>query len=262
MQHVIDWDGFIKKDFEPENRAATIGVFDGVHIGHSALLDAVKRTNLRTAVITFDKNPEEILLNHRGVRINSLRQKHKYLKSKNIDDIIVIDFSHEFSKIRGDVFIHTLIDRLNIKHLCLGRDFRCGHKLEMDIDTISELYGDIVTIETVEDVQYKNIKVSSSLIRQSIKNGDLSLAKQLLGRDYSFDFYGILPEIRENQFFFPVSRIVQVMPPAGKYGAEIYNGNGKSFFPAVVRIEDEGVFFDKKNIYDTSITEVIIKYRF
>ncbi|MEM5947810.1 FAD synthetase family protein [Spirochaetia bacterium 38H-sp] len=261
MQYVKDWYEFCstKNNYNGEGTALTIGVFDGVHRGHTALLEAIKRTALRTVVVTFDKNPEELLFKHKRNRINTLRQKYNYLKSKNIDDIIVIDFSHEFSKIRGDVFIRTLIDKLNIKHLCLGQDFRCGYNLDTDIDTISGLFYNVVNIEIVEDVRYKDNKISSSLIRKEIEKGNLLLVNELLGREYCFDFYGIEPDSFEEYIVFPVEKIVQVMPPKGKYYVDITH-NMCDFYPSMMRIEEKGVFFDKKNIQDTSIAEVRIKY--
>ncbi|MDR1903315.1 MAG: adenylyltransferase/cytidyltransferase family protein, partial [Treponema sp.] len=141
---VLDWaeftgisaDGCISSEIATSIKtpsAMTIGVFDGVHRGHQALIREVVERGPFPTVITFKQNPKSILnpQSYTG-DIFSLRQKLECFEALGVERTILIDFSDNFSKLKGQEFIDILKKRGNLVFLIIGRNFRCGYKLDTD----------------------------------------------------------------------------------------------------------------------------------
>lgn len=177
----------------PQNSCITIGNFDGVHNGHYQLLKKLKNeANIRklpAGIIIFEPQPAEYFTSINKnldvpYRLSTLRDKINLLKkTKLIDFIWAIKFNHDFSNLTAQQFIQQiLIQKLNIKYLLIGDDFRFGKNRMGDYDLLKKQ----INFETqkIESIFVENIRASSSIIRKTLLDGNLKLANQLLGHDY------------------------------------------------------------------------------
>ena len=169
--------------------AATIGNFDGVHLGHQELIDkikqAAKKNNLKTKVITFNPYPFEFF-QWKKKRILSEFDKNDLLKKLGIDEIKSIKFDEEFrNQTAEDFFINTLVKE-NIKFLSVGKDFKFGKDRAGDIELLNELcISNNVELHVLDDFKANTVKVSSTLVRELLAKNDFIEASKLLGRPYA-----------------------------------------------------------------------------
>ena len=171
------------------NFAATIGNFDGVHLGHQELIDkikqAAKKNNLKTKVITFNPYPFEFF-QWKKKRILSEFDKNDLLKKLGIDEIKSIKFDEEFrNQTAEDFFINTLVKE-NIKFLSVGKDFKFGKDRAGDIELLNELcISNNIELHVLDDFKANTVKVSSTLVRELLAKNDFIEASKLLGRPYA-----------------------------------------------------------------------------
>ena len=177
--------------------ALTIGNFDGVHLGHQALLTQVgtvaRALGIESAVMTFEPHPREFFAQLAGdssqepPRVVNLRDKLQALHTAGINRVIVEHFNTRFAAISAEDFIQKLlVDGLHVKYLIVGDDFRFGAKRSGDFHMLVESgkqYG--FEVSSVATVTHKNSRISSSAVRASLKDGDFIQAKNLLGYAYS-----------------------------------------------------------------------------
>jgi riboflavin kinase/FMN adenylyltransferase len=177
----------------PQQAVATIGNFDGVHIGHQALLKRVVEKavlyNLPSLVITFEPHPYEFFAQEKLkiARLTKCREKWVELNRNNIDNVIFLKFNQEVAKKRARQFIEEILYRaLHIKHLVVGDDFQFGYQREGNVKLLQEMGKDCqFTVESLSAITIMNERVSSTRIRQALEADDLKLAEHLLGRPYS-----------------------------------------------------------------------------
>ena len=172
---------------ELPNTAVTIGNFDGVHLGHQAMIKQLKavaeQQNLKTVVMIFEPQPLEYFKGYEAPpRISSLREKVEYLSELGVDYIAVAKFDETFRSLSATDFADILKDKLNASHLVLGDDFHFGKNRQGNSEFLTH-YGFQVT--NLNTVQLDGERVSSTRIRQTLQTGDLALAAKLLGRPYS-----------------------------------------------------------------------------
>ena len=171
----------------------TLGIFDGVHRGHKALLDSLvsraKEINGESVVITFDPHPRLVLEKKReGLSFLSTMDEKKVLLEKTlINHLIIIEFSSRFSKIKACDFVEKiLIDKVGTRHLIIGHDHHFGFKGEGNYDTINNCAASMgFKVEQIHGFQMKEGTISSSLIREALLKGDLEEANRWLGYSYS-----------------------------------------------------------------------------
>lgn len=167
--------------------AATVGVFDGLHLGHQALIQTVlsREPAMRSCVVTFVQNPKDVL--HKSSfkgNIFSLEQKLDSLASTGVELCVLIDFSPDFGKQSGEQFLSKL-SQAGVRFLCIGPNFRCGHNMDTsagDLVALGQKIG--VQVAILEPVMYKGFPVSSSRVRKAILEGNLDEARSMLGRPY------------------------------------------------------------------------------
>ncbi|HET8817031.1 MAG TPA: bifunctional riboflavin kinase/FAD synthetase [Pseudidiomarina sp.] len=170
----------------------TIGNFDGVHLGHQAVLAQVKQQALQrgvpATVMTFEPQPQELFQPERApARLTNFREKHLALRSQGIDRHIVIEFNRQFASQPACEFIeNVLVDLLGVQFLVVGDDFRFGRGREGDFKLLQEAgieFGfDVVDTHSYRQQQHR---VSSTAIREFLKAGDFPSAAAMLGRPYS-----------------------------------------------------------------------------
>lgn len=172
--------------------AVTIGNFDGVHLGHQAML---ARLTARAAsvgalptVLTFEPHPREIFTPQDApTRLTSLREKLEILKNLGVAHVHVCRFSKEFAALSPEDFVRRiLVDGLKARYVLVGDDFRFGARRAGDFDLLmvyGEKYG--FQAEAMHTVEAAGQRASSTAVREALAAGDMAGAAQLLGRPYS-----------------------------------------------------------------------------
>ena len=167
--------------------AVTIGNFDGVHLGHQAMVSqlqaAAQAKNLKTLVMIFEPQPLEFFKGYEAPpRITSLREKIEYLTELGVDYIAIAKFDNQFRSLSAENFADLLKHKLNAQSLILGDDFHFGKDRQGNSAFLKQYGFEVTDLNTVA---FAGERVSSTRIRQVLQAGDLSLAAKLLGRPYS-----------------------------------------------------------------------------
>lgn len=167
--------------------AITIGNFDGVHLGHQAMIKQLQQIasqqNLKSVVMIFEPQPLEFFKHYQAPpRISSLREKVEYLTELGVDYIAIAKFNNHFRNLSAEDFAKLLKNKLNAAHLVLGDDFHFGKNRQGNSAFLRQFGFEVTNLATVE---LAGERVSSTRIRQTLQAGNLALAAQLLGRPYS-----------------------------------------------------------------------------
>ena len=169
---------------------ATIGFFDGVHVGHRFLIkelqDWGKELNMPSAVITFPEHPRQVLhSDYRPRLLDTFQEKMERLETTGIDYCIALDFTYELSLYSAADFIRLLAEEYHVKGLLIGYDHRFGHDRSDGFEQYVE-YGGQVGMEVRKASPYdeENIRVSSSEIRRLLQDGKVEMANALLTYPY------------------------------------------------------------------------------
>ncbi|MGE8540679.1 MAG: riboflavin biosynthesis protein RibF [Acinetobacter sp.] len=174
-------------DFQLPKTAVTIGNFDGVHLGHQAMISQLQalaqQQNLKTAVMIFEPQPLEYFKGYEAPpRISSLREKVEYLSELGVDYIVVAKFDNAFRSLSAEEFAEILKTKLNTQSLVLGEDHHFG-KNRQGNSAFLRSYG--FHVEDLQNIEVNGERVSSTLLRKTLQEGDLAHAAKLLGRPYS-----------------------------------------------------------------------------
>ena len=182
------------KDFRKiPNAIVTIGTFDGVHLGHQAvfkqMVDKARQIGGETVVITFFPHPRIVISpNDNRLRlITSQEDKIEHLRRSNIDNLIIINFTKEFSHTSSEDFIKDYVVRyIQPAILVIGYDYHFGSNRSGDFDTLSKLGMEFhFAVEKINEQDIEDITISSTKIRSALQQGDIKLANKLLGYSYS-----------------------------------------------------------------------------
>ncbi len=213
---------------------ATLGIFDGVHLGHRALLDRLvlraKEEKSESVVITFSPHPRLILEKHNKKLsfLTTIEEKKVLLRSAGVDHLIIINFTSEFSNITACDFIKDiLVGKIGTKYLVIGYDHHFGKSGEGNFNTINECAKDLdFRVEQVEGYHTDDGIISSSLIRGALLKGDIGKANNWLG--YSYSVNGLIIEGRKlgRKIGFPTANIKpsyehKLIPANGVYAVEV-----------------------------------------
>ena len=187
----------------------TIGNYDGIHLGHQAILKKLisesKSNNILSSVMTFEPHPREFFSPKQAPkRIISLREKLEYFDELKIDQVFIVNFNDEFSRKSYLDFIEILKKNIQAKKIIIGNDFRFGKQREGNIDKLIDNSVDVCVMNKIE---YKGERVSSTIIRDSLAAGDLKRAAMLLGRSYSISGKVVHGDKRGREIGFPTANI-------------------------------------------------------
>lgn len=188
MEFIRGW-----HNLKPQHRGcvATIGNFDGVHLGHQAVIgqlaEKAEALGLPTQVILFEPQPQEFFQPNAAVpRLTRLREKLLALRRYSVDRVLCLRFDTKFANLEPEKFIQDiLVNGLNVRYLVVGDDFRFGHKRRGDFAMLSaagERFG--FKVVNMHTVAIDGERVSSTRIRSLLAAGDLVTAEKLLGRPY------------------------------------------------------------------------------
>jgi riboflavin kinase / FMN adenylyltransferase len=206
----------------------TVGAFDGLHLGHRRLIDAVTDSGPLGAghgpghpipvVVTFRRPPGQVLgTAGRSGLILSLAQKLRRMAELAVGAAVLIDFSEEISTLSGREFIDLLRGRLAIERIVVGPNFRFGRHRDADVrDLEAMLAGGPTTVQTIEPVLRGGEIVSSSRIRRAIRDGDLDGAAAMLAAPHEIDLAGAATEPGA-VLHLARAAVDQVLPTAGTF---------------------------------------------
>ncbi|AEF83526.1 putative riboflavin biosynthesis protein RibF [Treponema primitia ZAS-2] len=247
---VLDWAEFAENGLDapgfsmPGGSAMTIGVFDGVHLGHRLLLERVLQSALFPVAVTFKRSPKFVLRPETDEGdILGEDQKLRILEQMGIGLTVMIDFSEKFSKLSGKEFIDLLKDRGNLRYLVIGSNFRCGYRHDTDAPSIKAMTrAGGITTDVVEPILAGGERISSSRIRAAIAAGSLVEAAALLGRRVEIDLSGLsVTPGPGGVYFHPASR-QQITPPQGRYPVLLFEKNSPVGMETEVSMVPEGLF--------------------
>ena len=219
---------------KPHHRhcVATIGNFDGVHLGHQVVINQLKnKANLlgqKNLVIIFEPQPQEFF-SHSTVpaRLTRLREKLLALQRYGVDYVLCLRFNQSFATLSAEYFIeHILIKQLAIQHLVVGEDFHFGQGRKGNFNTLKN-YGKKhgFTVENWHTFILDNERVSSTRIRNALMNGNFDIARQLLGRPYTLVGKISYGQQRGRTIGFPTANIFlhrQVSPIKGVFAVKMH----------------------------------------
>jgi len=211
------------------NVAATLGMFDGVHLGHQQIIRRTvaeaNRTGAVALVITFDRHPETVLAPTRApLLIQPLWHRLRTIEALGVDYVWLITFDTQFSRQNADAFVRRLVDELGgLQSFCVGVDLVFGHARTGNVSVLKTLGAKLkFDVHSIEPVLIDDAPVSSTRIRREIAEGNFARASRMLGRPYALAGAVVHGEGMGRTIGFPTANLDVtgiVLPPSGVYAA-------------------------------------------
>jgi riboflavin kinase/FMN adenylyltransferase len=235
-------------NLRPRHRGcvATIGNFDGVHLGHQAILEQLTEQAARLAlprvVITFEPQPQEFFAGPTTppARLMRLREKLLALEALGIERVLCLEFDQRLAAMPAQTFIETLlVERLGVRYLVVGDDFRFGHRRSGDFAMlVAAGQRHHFTVSNTHSYVVDGERVSSTRIRQALSQGDLELATRLLGRPYRICGRVAYGDQRGRTIGFPTANVHlhrRVTPIYGVY-AVLFSTAQRHSWPGIANV--------------------------
>lgn len=211
----------------------TIGNFDGLHLGHQALIKKTLYNDTESAVLTFSPHPMKVL---RGMRdhviLMSPEKKIKLIESMGIAHLFIANFDMQMASTSKESFIERL-KSLNVKRLVLGVDFRFGSHASGHVDDLKKHFEVIV----LDDITHQDTRISTTYIKDLLYSGELARAELLLGRPYSIEGIVIHGDKVGRTLGMPTANLdleTYVLPPNGVYYVDVLYEN--HLYPGALNI--------------------------
>lgn len=219
--------------FSPEKETLlTIGVFDGVHLGHkyliSKLVELARKENLLSGVVTFHPHPRELFSPQTKILcLTSVSEKEQLLKNEGVDIVVVLSFDQELANLSSRDFVVLLKKHLKMRGLVIGPDFALGKNREGNADTLRALGAEMsFNVTAVSPKKINGEVASSTAIRKALAEGDMEKVKRLLGRPFSLYGKVTAGEHRGTGMGFPTINLKvdarRATPPDGVYASRAY----------------------------------------
>lgn len=197
-----------------QRSVVTIGSFDGVHLGHQAIIAQVKAKSaalgLPSIVMTFEPQPMEFFSSEKApARLMRLREKVDALLELGVDSVVCLQFNRTLSNLTASEFVEqVLCDGLAAKHLIVGDDFRFGCDRSGDFNMLS-LMGQThdFSVQDTETLEVQGQRVSSTLVREFLQMGDFGRASKLLGRPFSIKGLVVYGQQLGRELGFPTANV-------------------------------------------------------
>lgn len=216
---------------------ATIGNFDGVHLGHQAVIRQVmhkaKELGLPVVVITFEPQPQEFFRpDDVPARLTRFREKLLVLESLFVDRVLCLRFNRHLASLTADEFVQRiLVNGLGVKYLVVGDDFKFGRDRSGDFEYLQSIGPELgFEVSDTDSFSFAGERVSSTGIRTALETGDLLLAKQMLGRDYGMCGRVAHGDKRGRTIGFPTANIYlhrKSSPLYGVYSVQLHSKHPK-----------------------------------
>jgi riboflavin kinase / FMN adenylyltransferase len=201
---------------EQAERAVALGTFDGVHRGHRAVIDAVKATGLRSTVLTFDPHPR-LVLGYDVQLLTTFERRLELLEEAGPDEVLVVEFTQELSRHEPEEFVADYLTAIGTRVVVAGENFRFGAGRRGDVALLGSLGFEVRPVPLVQGV-------SSSRIRELVREGDLPGAAALLGRPFELEGDVVYGDRRGGTLGFPTANLSPdphaLVPAYGIYAGE------------------------------------------
>jgi len=215
-----------------KRRAVTIGVFDGVHLGHRTLLKQLVSTarseGLTATVVTFSNHPHSVLNPPAPPLLTTVEEKLALLAETGVDETVILTFTPELSKMTAEQFCRViLVDKLMCRLLIVGDDFALGYRREGTVSRLRELGKQMnFDVVAISPVLSGGVRVSSSEIRNLVLQGEIERAKELLGTFYRITGVVVPGAGRGRKLGFPTINLKvapeKLLPRYGVYAGKVH----------------------------------------
>lgn len=241
---------------------ATIGNFDGLHQGHQRVIQSLiklgQQFQLPTCVILFEPHPQEFFYGEKApARLMRLREKINYLQLLTVDRVLCLRFNKRLAECTAARFVQEiLVDKLGVKGLIIGDDFRFGKERQGDfcfLQKLGQKYG--FKVFSTPTVLFENERIGSSWVRKAVKQADFKLAALLLGRPFRLSGRVIYGDQRGRLLGFPTANIRlhrQVLPLQGVFIVNVY-GLAETALPGVVNCGKRPTINGLKNLLEVHL---------
>jgi riboflavin kinase/FMN adenylyltransferase len=216
----------------------SIGVFDGVHLGHkyliSQLMERAKQQDLLSGVVTFRQHPQELLSPQtRLPLLTDVNTRARLLKDEGVDAIITLSFTHDLAQLTARQFVSLLKKHLRMRGLVIGPDFALGRDREGSADTLCKIGHNMdFSVTVVPYVKLNGEVVSSTAIRNALVEGNMKRVARLIGRFFSLQGIVTIGAGRGEELGFPTANLKveprQAIPADGVYATWTYI-DGKAY---------------------------------
>jgi len=210
----------------------TIGVFDGVHLGHkyliSQLTERARQQDLLSGVVTFRQHPQEVLSPQTRLPfLTDLAERTNLLKNEGVEAIVTLSFTSELAQLSARQFVSLLKNHLRMRGLVIGPDFTLGRNRAGNIDSLRTLGQDMnFTVTVIPLIMINSEVVSSTAIRNALANGDMKKVLNLIGRPFSLNGRVTSGAGRGLELGFPTANLdiapEQALPADGVYATWAY----------------------------------------
>lgn len=227
----------VKKD---DKTFLAVGTFDGVHAGHRYILEKVissaKKNNGRSLLVTFEPHPRNVIGTDKIKLLTVKNEKIKLLESLGLENLLILNFTKEFSQQTGkEFFVHYILEKIGLKEIFIGYDHRFGKGREGNeemLRDLSEKYE--FNITHIDAQKIGDEIISSTKIRNLITNGDFKSANNFLSYNYLLNGKVVEGDKRGRTIGFPTANLevdisLKILPPNGVYAVKITMGNKKLF---------------------------------
>ena len=256
---------FLKENGYSGSALAT-GGFDGLHRGHRAIIDGVvafrdAHPGTAAGAVTFRRPPKASFGNVRySGDLSTLRLKTQTFAEWKLDFSVVIDFSDDFSKMKGKDFLSILKDSCSMQFAAAGSDFRCGYKMDTGVAEMTSFAAQNgFALLVVDDVLYEAERISSSAIRKYVSEGCISKAVRLLAHPYTIDCADADILARKNEprsLFIARGSLLQILPESGVFKVSVHAADSVHF-QSVLFAESQFLRLDIPPEYELSVLDRI-----
>jgi riboflavin kinase/FMN adenylyltransferase len=204
-------------ELERTPRAVAVGTFDGLHLGHRRVIEATRAEGLRPTVVTFDPHPRTALGNLVEL-VSTLERRLELIGGLGVADALVVPFDLELARLSPEEFADRILGEIGTEVVVAGENFRFGRGRSGDLGTLARLGYDTRAVPLLEGV-------SSTLIRQLVRGGELARAAELLARPVEVEGIVVAGNQRGGTLGFPTANIATepglVVPPYGIYAGAV-----------------------------------------
>lgn len=263
-----------------EGSYVALGSFDGIHMGHMSLInktvELAQKNNAKSIVYTFKNHPREVINKDASIELlMDNEEKYNVLKENNIDIIKFQEFNKDFMQKSSEEFVRDLVEEFNVKGIVVGFNYRFGYKNSGDVNLLEKLSTTYnYELYVMPAFTYNNLVVSSTEIRNVIKEGSIEKANIMLGRAYTL--HGTVERGKQigRTIGFPTANLKynlkKILPKEGVYYTEVlvnnilYKaitniGNNPTVNGSKITVESYLLDFDE-DIYDKEIKVYFLKY--
>jgi len=250
--------------YKPEkDTLLTIGVFDGVHLGHKHLISELKerarKQNLMSGVVTFRRHPQDVLSpKTRLPYLTDLEQRVNLLKNEGVEVVVALSFTPELAKLGVREFVSLLKEYLRMRGLVVGPDFALGRNRGGDVNTLRTLGKEInFSVAVVSPVMINGGVVSSTAIRKALADGNMKKVHNLIGRLFSLHGRVVSGTGRGRELGFPTANLGvspgQALPADGVYATRAYISD--KTYQSVTSIGTRPTFDGKERVVEVYILD-------